>query len=301
LLSNLRVALVYGGSSREREISIKSGKAVKSSLQRLGIKYKEFDPIKPVEFINALVEYSPDVVFNLLHGKGGEDGTIQGVFETLGLKYTGSPVKASAITIDKGLTKEIVSSENIPTPKWKIVEKVDEIGNWDIFPAVVKPNSEGSSLGVVIVKNPDQLKEAVKKASAFDRKVLIEEYIPGREITVSILDGNVLPPIEIVVKNGFYDYENKYLSSTTQYIPFPPIDEKINEKLREYSLKIYKKLGCKGAARVDYIISDRPYFLEINTIPGMTDHSLLPKAAQVAGIDFDNLVLKMIEGAINGE
>ncbi|WP_457624205.1 D-alanine--D-alanine ligase [Persephonella sp.] len=300
-MSELKVALVYGGSSSEREISIKSGKAVKKSLQRLGINHRDFDPVKPVEFVNSLVEYSPDVVFNLLHGRGGEDGTIQGLFETLGLKYTGSPVKASALAMDKGLTKEIIFFEDVPTPEWRVIEKPEELEDWEIFPAVVKPNSEGSSIGVAIVKNPDQLVEAVKKASVFDSKVLVEEFIQGREVTVGILNGMVLPPVEIVVKDGFYDYENKYVSSETEYIVFPQMDEEIRVKLEEYSLKIYRKLGCRGAARIDYIISDRPYFLEINTIPGMTDHSLLPKAARAAGIDFDSLVLKIIEEAVNGE
>ncbi len=300
MLSKIKVALVYGGKSSEREISIKSGKAVEKALKNLGILFKVFDPINVETFVADIVRYNPDVVFNVLHGKWGEDGTIQGLFEILGLKYTGSPVKASSIAMDKSLTKEIAKCSGINVPYGITVEKVEDASDWEIYPAVVKPNSEGSSIGVKVVKDREELSLAVKDAANIDKNVIIEEFIEGREITISILNGKILEPIEIVVKEGFYDFHNKYLSDKTEYIISPPLEEKVKETIIENALQIYETIGCKGAARVDFILKENtPYFLEINTIPGMTDHSLLPKSAAASGIDFEQLVLKIIEGALN--
>jgi len=299
LLNKLKIALVYGGLSSERDISIKSGLAVKKSLERLGVQFKEFDPIQPEDFVREILSYHPDVVFNALHGKIGEDGTIQGFFELVGFRYTGSPVKASAIAMDKSLTKEIVKNLHIPTPEWTVVTENKNL-KWEMFPSVVKPNSEGSSIGVQIVNNREELTEAVKNALKYDKSVMIERYIPGRELTVSVLNGEPLEPIEIVVKNGFYDYHNKYFSNSTRYVVSPDITAEAKEKLQKYSVSIYNRLGCKGAARVDFILKENtPYFLEINTIPGLTDHSLLPKAAKAAGLDFDQLIVEIIKGALN--
>ena len=300
MLSDLKIALVYGGRSSEREISIKSGEAVKRSLERLKLNFKVFDPADPKKFIKDLIDYNPDVIFNLLHGKFGEDGSIQGLFEILGYRYTGSPVKASAIAMDKSLTKELAGVSGVKTPKWITVKRPEEAEKWDLFPAVVKPNQEGSSIGVEIVYEKDKLPESVKKALKIDNEAVIEQFISGREITVGIINGRTLEPIEIVVEDGFYDFENKYISEKTQYIVSPDLTEKERERLMQDSLKIYKKIGCKGAARVDFILKDGiPYFLEINTIPGMTDHSLLPKAASASGMDFDTLVITILEGALD--
>ncbi|MBK3331512.1 D-alanine--D-alanine ligase [Persephonella atlantica] len=299
-MNKTKVALVYGGKSSEREISIKSGTAVKKALERLNIPFKVFDPADTEKFIKEITAYRPDVVFNMLHGKGGEDGSIQGLFEILGLKYTGSPVKASAVAMDKSFTKEIARCSGIKTPQWITVEKVEDIKKWDRYPAVVKPNTEGSSIGVEIANDKKQLINAVEKAISLDSKVIIEEFIDGREITIGILNGKVLEPIEIVVKEGFYDFQNKYLSDKTEYIISPSLDEKVRRDLENSALKIYRTLGCKGTARADFMLKDdTAYFLEINTIPGMTDHSLLPKAAEASGIGFDELVLKILEGALN--
>lgn len=299
-MSDLKIALVYGGRSSEREISIKSGEAVKRSLERLKLNFKVFDPADPKKFIKDLIDYNPDVIFNLLHGKFGEDGSIQGLFEILGYRYTGSPVKASAIAMDKSLTKELAGVSGVKTPKWITVKRPEEAEKWDLFPAVVKPNQEGSSIGVEIVYEKDKLPESVKKALKIDNEAVIEQFISGREITVGIINGRTLEPIEIVVEDGFYDFENKYISEKTQYIVSPDLTEKERERLMQDSLKIYKKIGCKGAARVDFILKDGiPYFLEINTIPGMTDHSLLPKAASASGMDFDTLVITILEGALD--
>ncbi len=300
MLSNLKVALVYGGKSSEREISIKSGEAVEKALRRLNVPFRVFDPINVEEFINEILKYQPDVVFNVLHGKNGEDGSIQGLFEVLGLKYTGSPVKASSIAMDKSMAKSIAKCIGVNTPYWITVKSVKEVEDWKNYPAVVKPNSEGSSIGVSIVKDSNQLYDAVAESLKIDEEVVVEEFIQGREITVSILNGEVLEPIEIVVEEGFYDFHNKYLSDKTTYITSPPLEEGVRKKIEEDALTVYKTIGCRGAARVDFILrNNKPYFLEINTIPGMTDHSLLPKAAEACGISFDELVIKIIEGAIN--
>ncbi len=302
MLNKLKIALLYGGSSSEREISIKSGQAVEEALKRLSLNYKVFDPINPPEFTKSLLEYNPDLVFNMLHGKGGEDGAIQGFLETLGFRYTGSPIKASAIAIDKNLTKEIARANGINTPDWVLIEDISQLKQINLqFPVVVKPDTEGSSIGVFIVNNNEELTEAVKKALKLDPKVLIEQYIKGREITVGILNGQVLEPIEIKVEEGFYDFENKYLSEKTQYIISPYMKEETRNKLEKNSLQLYKLLECRGVVRIDYMLDEKeiPYLLEINTIPGMTDHSLVPKAAAAKGIDFDRLVLEIIKGALD--
>ncbi len=300
MLSDLKIALVYGGRSSEREISIKSGEAVRRSLERMNLKFKVLDPVNPKKFVKELMEYDPDVVFNLLHGKYGEDGSIQGLFETLGYRYTGSPVKASAVAMDKSLTKEIAKILDIKTPEWITIEKVEDAQSWNIFPAVVKPNQEGSSIGVEIVNSKKQLSVNIERVLKMDKKAIVEEFIEGREITLGILNGKPLEPVEIIVENGFYDFENKYLSEKTQYVVSPYLPDQIREKMISDSLKVYNRLGCKGAARVDFILKDRKsYFLEINTIPGMTDHSLLPKSASALGIDFDALVISILKGALD--
>ncbi|NPA13200.1 MAG: D-alanine--D-alanine ligase [Aquificae bacterium] len=299
-MSDIKIALVYGGTSSEREISIKSGEAVKEALERLKANFKVFDPIDRENFIKGILKYKPDVAFNLLHGKGGEDGKIQGFFETAGIPYTGSPVKASAVAMDKALTKLIAREGGVQTPNWTVVQSVRETVKWETFPAVVKPNEEGSSIGVSIVNNREELEEAVKQALKLDKKVLIEEFIQGRELTVGIVGDLLLEPIEIKVEEGFYDYKNKYFSNKTKYIVSPPLPQQVRERLFFYALTVYNSLGCKGVARVDFILKDKtPYFLEINTIPGMTDHSLVPKAAKFMGIDFDQLVVKIIKGALD--
>lgn len=297
----VKVALIYGGVSKEREISIKSGKAVEKALKELNYDYKVFDIVEPLKFIKEISEYKPDVAFIALHGKVGEDGIIQGVLEFLNIPYTGSGVKTSAVCMDKETTKDILKSHNLPVPESFTIKSMQEIQNKDIkFPVVVKAATEGSSIGVYIVKNQQKLEEALKEAFKLDKKVLIEEYIKGREITVSILNGKPLDIVEIVVEEGFYDFQNKYITGKTKYICPAQIEKDTYLYIQDLALKAYSILECKGAARVDFILSDKqPYILELNTIPGMTEHSLLPKAAKTAGIDFDNLVKLIIEDALN--
>ncbi len=302
-LKNKKIALLYGGYSSEREISIKSGKAVENALKELNLNYKVFDPIERKNFINELVKYNPDVVFIALHGKGGEDGTIQGVLDFLGYKYTGSPQKASAIAMDKILSKKLVKFHNIPTPNWYVIKNTEELKSIDLtFPKVVKAPREGSSIGVYIVNNDEELIEAVNNCFKYDDEILIEDFIKGREITIGILNGEPLDIIEIKVEKGFYDYKNKYFSDKTSYICPAEIEPELYKKLQKTAVDIYNIIGCKGVARVDFILDENgiAYFLEINTIPGLTDHSLVPKMAKYKGISFNELILKILQGAING-
>jgi len=307
LINNLkdkRIALLYGGYSSERDISIKSGKAVEEALKKLNLNYRVFDPIEREKFIQDLVQYNPDVVFIALHGKGGEDGTIQGVLDFLGFKYTGSPQKASVIAMDKILSKKLVKFHNILTPNWHTIKSKEELKNiGKEFPKVVKAPAEGSSIGVFIVNNEEELNKAVEECFKYDNEVLIEDFIKGREITVGVLNGMPLDIIEIKVANGFYDFKNKYFSNKTEYLCPAPIDKEKYEEIKKTAKEIYDIIGCKGAARVDFILDDKgnAYFLEINTIPGLTDHSLLPKAAKCKGIEFPELIVKILEGALDGE
>ncbi len=302
-LKNLKIALLYGGTSSEREISIKSGKAVEKALKNLGFNFKVFDPINRESFVNDLVGFKPDVAFIALHGKEGEDGTIQGLLDFLKIPYTGSGVKSSAVAMDKSLTKRILKSEGIPVPNGFVLSNVEEIDkkakNLE-FPLVVKANSEGSSVGVFIVNNFEEMEARIKDCFKLDKKVIIEQFIQGRELTVSILNRKPLDIIEIKVEDGFYDYQNKYITGKTNYICPAKIDFEIYKNLQEIALKSYNLLECKGAARVDIILdsNSNPYVLEINTIPGLTEHSLLPKAAKVAGLSFEDLILEMVWGVI---
>ena len=300
---NIKVALLYGGASSEREISIKSGKAVENALKELNLNYRVFDPIEKEKFIKEIIQYKPDVVFNVLHGKGGEDGVIQGLLEFLGFKHTTSGVKTSSITMDKDFTKRILKTYNIPMADWRVIKDKEDLENLDIskFPKVLKPSEEGSSIGVYIVNNKEELEKALKELTKFNQKIIVEDFIKGREITVGILNGEPLDIVEIKVKDGFYDYKNKYFSSSTEYICPANIEKNIYKYIQKLSLQIYNILECKGAVRIDYILGEdnKPYFLEINTIPGLTDHSLLPKAAKKKGIDFKELVLRILLGALN--
>ncbi len=294
-----KVALIYGGNSSEREISIKSGKQVEKALKELGYQIQVFDPIEPEKFIKEIKEFEPDKAFIVLHGKGGEDGTIQGVLDFLNIPYTGSGVKASAVAMDKALTKDILKSHNIPVPEGIVLFNKDQLNTQQIkLPAVVKANSEGSSIGVYIVKTKEELIEAVEKAFQLDNKVIIEQFIEGRELTVGVLNGKPLEIVEIIVKEGFYDFENKYISDQIEYVCPAKIDQKVYKTMQELALYGYNIIGCKGAVRVDFMLDKemRPYVLEINTIPGMTDHSLLPKAAKASGINFHQLVEAILQG-----
>ena len=298
-----KVGVLFGGLSAERDISLLSGNAILCALKEKGYETCPIDVDKDVAM--RLLTDRIDVAFIALHGRWGEDGTIQGMLEIMGIPYTGSGVLASALAMNKWMTKKVLMFHRLQTPDFQVLhvenkpknrlEKNIGLG----YPLVVKPVSEGSTIGISVVKNEGQLKKATKEAFRFNDQIIIEEFIDGSEITVGILNGTPLPVIEIVPKSGFYDYDSKYTSGMTEYIfPARLANEQLSE-IQNIALKAYKALGCHGAARVDMIsdLKGNANILEINTVPGMTKTSLLPKAAYHAGYDFNALVKEMLESA----
>lgn len=285
----MRVGVIYGGISKERDISIKTGTAISNALKTKG--YDVVELLVGENMAEDIIKAKIDVAFIALHGRYGEDGTVQGLLELLKIPYTGASVLSSAIGIDKIMTKIIWQYHNILTPEFQIIRDTKDKRNID-FPLVVKSPREGSTIGVYIVKNEEEYENALKEAFRLDNEVLLEEFVKGIEITVSVIDDLVLTPIEIRPKKGFYDFHSKYTKGETEYIIPPQCSEKMIEKIKEIAYKAYKAIKCSGAARVDFIVVDdsNPYALEINTIPGMTETSLLPKAAQYQGISFPDLV-----------
>ncbi|MCX5885863.1 MAG: D-alanine--D-alanine ligase [Proteobacteria bacterium] len=298
-----RIAVLMGGQSSEREISLRTGQAILKALQDRGYRAFPIDAGSDIAF--RLREGKVDIAFIALHGRLGEDGTIQGLLEVMGIPYTGSGVMASALSMNKVMSKKVFDFHKIPTPEFQYGdvaalkgEKIDEccaIG----FPMVVKPVEEGSTIGITIVRKKRELAGAVKKASAFGDTVLFERFIRGREVTVGVLDGRPLPIIEIAPREGFYDYHAKYTKGFTEYILPARLKKTSYARVQEFGVKAYQALGCEGVARVDFMVDEeeRPYCLEVNTVPGMTETSLLPKAAKAVGIDFNELVETILAGA----
>jgi len=298
----MRVAVLMGGKSSEREISLRSGKAVTHALLKKGIEVIPLDVAGNWE--RAIIKKDIDIAFIALHGKYGEDGTVQSLLEKLNILYTGSGVEASRIAFDKVCAKEIFLRENIPTPDFYVLDGTSgsRVGEGHInVPLVVKPAREGSAIGVSIVKEEKEFQPALKKAMKYDSKVLIERYVKGKEITVGILNGAALPVVEIHSKRDFFDFEAKYTAELHEFIIPAPLEKKIFNRVQEISLRSHDVLGCSGFSRVDLILSEgEPYVLEVNTIPGLTDVSLFPAAAKAAGIDFPELCQKIIEIALRG-
>ncbi|TNF35483.1 MAG: D-alanine--D-alanine ligase [Gammaproteobacteria bacterium] len=296
------VVVLLGGHAAEREISLKSGRAVCAALERQQIAYVAIDPAECV-LADALRDAKPAVVFIALHGPGGEDGTMQGFLETLGLSYTGSGVMASALAMDKLRTKQLWVGAGLPTPAFAVLkEGMDWEGTLRELGGVVmvKPACEGSSIGMSKADSAQGLYEAWALASRYGDSVIAERWITGSEYTIAILDDKALPVIRVEVPgSAFYDFEAKYQSNQTRYcIPCGLTDAEERE-LQELALQAYRALGCAGWGRVD-VLRDQAgafYLLEANTVPGMTDHSLVPMAAKAAGMDFDALVLAIIAGA----
>jgi len=306
-LGKLKVAVLAGGISSEREISLLSGEMVMKHCPR--DKYIPFhlDPKEIFEgkdlasFINKLKK--ADVVFIALHGKYGEDGTIQGFLEILGIPYTGSDVLSSALAMDKLKSKQLFTLYKIPTPPWEIVEKDKPLPPLKL-PIVIKPQREGSSIGVTIVQSEGELSEAFQKAFQYDPIAIAEKYIKGRELSVPILDidgvPSALPIVEIVPKGQFYDYYHKYTEGATEEIVPAPVEKTVEMKVKEIAVLAYKALGCRNFARVDIRLSkeNEPFVLEVNTIPGLTPLSLLPLSAKAAGISFTQLIDIIIQNAL---
>ena len=299
-----KVAVLFGGRSAEREISIRSGSGVLAALQRQGVDAHPFDPAE-----RALDELRRDRfsrAFIALHGRYGEDGTVQGALELLGIPYTGSGVMASAIAMDKVFTKRVWITHGLPTPKFEVVRLGDTLESLPGIlglPLILKPPHEGSTIGVSKVEDPARLAEAFELAARFDDTVLAEQFIAGAELTVAILGkdetARALPVIEIRAPGGQYDYHNKYFGQETQYLCPAPLPPQVALAVQQASVQAYRALGCEGWARVDLMLdaAQRPWLLEINTSPGMTDHSLVPMAALAQGISYDELVLSVLAAA----
>ena len=330
--SKPQVALLVGGTSPEREVSKMSGKGVLGALKSLQYPTIVIDPAyglnQPKEeekfflekdfsevsnrnciyAINSNLLNNVDIVFSALHGKWAEDGTIQSLLELRGLKYTGSKVLASALAMDKEMSKLIFRQEGVETPDWLTLNSmniepkkiINYIKNQIGFPCIIKPNDQGSTVGLKLVKEELEIEEAVKVALQFSSKALIEKYIPGRELTVAILINEPLPVLEIVPKSGLYDYKSKYTSGMSEYIVPAKISEEIEKKAQQQALKAFHSLGCEGYARVDFRLSNNNelYCLEVNTLPGMTPLSLVPKAAKAVGISFEELIKRIIQQAL---
>jgi D-alanine-D-alanine ligase len=310
-LTSARIGVLMGGSSSERDVSLRTGQAVHQSLLRRGYDAVALDVTDRLP--HDLMEQEIAVAFLSLHGPGGEDGTIQGFLETIGMPYTGSDVRASAVGMHKVMTKTILAAHDIPVPKGTVVLRGNVPSMAKILkdarlklPIVVKPASQGSTIGVTIVRQLKEWKPAVALAHRYDAEAMVEAYIPGHEVTVSILGSatglpTVLPAVEIVAPDGFYDFSAKYQKGKTQYRCPASLPAKTLRDIGALARRTYQVLGCEGAARVDFRITakGRPSVLEINTVPGMTETSLLPMAAAQAGIDYDRLVERILQSALD--
>lgn len=295
-----KIAVLFGGDSAEREVSLMSGRAVLAALQGAGVDAHAFDPAE--RDLHILKEEGYDRVFIALHGRGGEDGTVQGALELMGIPYTGSGVMASALSMDKWRTKLVWLAAGLPTPRYAIL---DAGSDWDAvarelgLPIFVKPVHEGSSMGATKVTEAGQLKTAWELAARYDNLVIAEEFITGAELTAPFLEDRALPLVRIVAPGGNYDYQNKYFTDDTRYDCPCGLPAEQEAALQALVMKCARMLGCRGWGRADLILTEdgRPYLLEMNTAPGMTAHSLVPMSARVAGLGFEALCLKILEGA----
>lgn len=291
-----KVAVLFGGKSGEREVSLKSGAAVLAALLRGGVDAHAFDPA--TRELSELKAF--DRVFIALHGRYGEDGTIQGALELMGIPYTGSGVMASSVGMDKWRTKLLWRAAGVVTPEFELVNADSDFAAIEQrlgLPLFVKPANEGSSIGISKVKAVGGLKAAYELAAKSDPLVIAEQFVGGGEYTVGILGDQVLPVIRIVPANEFYDYEAKYLRDDTQYLCPCGLDAALEEKIKAEALQAFRVVGGQGWGRVDFLMDEagQHYFLEVNTSPGMTDHSLVPMGARAIGLSFDELVLKVLE------
>lgn len=336
----MKIALITGGLSSEREVSLSSGRGILKGLRNLGHEVKVIDPIygkelteedvifkdkvskayptlekirqlqressrKLIDCINSDLLNDTDLIFLGLHGKYGEDGKIQTLLELRGLKYTGSGIQSSAIAMDKDVSKLVFEKNNITTPEWLAIYSNNGV-NYDKCaerfgnPIVIKPNDEGSTVGLTIAKDKEEFNKGLETAFNYSEKVLLEKYIKGRELTVTVIDGKAYPVIEIVPHEGFYDYEHKYSKGMSNYVCPAVIPDEISDKAKELGLKAYNALNCKVYARVDFLLTEdgKLYCLEVNTLPGMTELSLVPMAAKAMNLDFDMLIEKIIDSSL---
>lgn len=293
-----KVAVMFGGHSAEREVSLRSGQAVLTALQQAGVDAFAFDPKE-----QPLSQLVADQVFIVLHGRGGEDGSMQGALQQLGLPYTGSGVLGSALAMDKIRCKWLFQAQGLPTAPFAVVKP----GSTD-FAAIlaqlggkvmVKPANEGSSIGMSAASNASELAEAITKAHQYDQEVLVERWIDGREFTIAILNDEVLPIVEMRTPRAFYDYEAKYQANSTEYLCPAPLTAELTKAMQDTALAAFKAVGASGWGRVDVMLDQQGqhYLLEVNTVPGMTEKSLVPMAAKAAGYSFQQLVLAILQQA----
>jgi len=298
----LRVAVVMGGPSAEREVSIQSGTGVMRALAALGHEARSLD--FDARFVDAIREIAPDVVFNALHGTGGEDGQIQGILDWLRIPYTGSGLTACALAMDKHLTKKLLAAEGLPTPAWDVFDLTG--GTLPLLPGslnlplVVKPRASGSSVGVSIVRTHEAWSKAMVEAAEQTAEVLAEEYIAGREFFCAVLGEEALPVVEIVSTDEFYSYDAKYKPGGSRHLVPAPIDHDLTMRLQTLALSVHRLLGLRDISRTDFIVSKegRPTILEINALPGMTPTSLVPDEAAQIGLSYEALVDRLLQYAL---
>jgi D-alanine-D-alanine ligase len=293
-----KVAVLMGGKSAERAVSLKSGAMVLAALKGKGVDAHAFDPAE--QGLDALVAQAYERVFIALHGRWGEDGTVQGALELLGIPYTGSGVLASALAMDKWRTKLMWQAAGVPTPRYELLSRDTDLRTVAArlgLPLMVKPANEGSSIGMSKVRIAAQMEEAYALAANYDRVVIAEQFIDGPELTVGILGDRALPVIRLETPRDFYDYDAKYLANDTRYLIPSGLPPEAEASIQREALRVFAVLGCAGWGRVDLMLdrSGKPQFLEVNTSPGMTDHSLVPMAARHTGLAFEDLCIRILE------
>jgi D-alanine-D-alanine ligase len=304
MLSGWTVAVVRGGSANEREVSLRSGAEVFAALERQGVAVLDWN-ITQIADVIALAGQAPRplMVFNMVHGRGGEDGQLQALLDTLNLPYTGSKMLASALAMDKILTKRLWRDLGLPTAQdWVVTaQNLTELAiNALPYPVMVKPSREGSSIGICKVDQADHLVSAIETALQYDREVLVEQWIDGLELTVAVLNGQALPIIRLQTPNAFYDYDAKYRADNTEYLCPAGLSDRQEADLRHLAERAFAGVGAEGWGRVDIMLDHhgKAYLLEVNTVPGMTDHSLMPMAAKAAGMSFDDLVMRILSSSL---
>jgi D-alanine-D-alanine ligase len=300
-----KVGVLYGGRSAEREVSLMSGEGVLAALRAKGVDAHGFDPAR--QNLAQLAEQGYDRVFIALHGRYGEDGTLQGALEQLGIPYTGPGVMACALSMDKTMSKRVWLSHGLPTPRFMVLEKDASASQLDAtaaelgLPLMLKAPHEGSTIGISKVTAADGMKAGFDNCVRYDDTVLAEEFISGRELTVPVMgagrDARALPIVEIRAPQGNYDYEHKYFSDDTQYLCPAPLEAPLAERIQALAVEAYRALGCSGWGRVDFMLragDDAPFLLEVNTSPGMTGHSLVPMSARAAGVSYEDLCIAIL-------
>ncbi|HCK98555.1 MAG TPA: D-alanine--D-alanine ligase [Candidatus Marinimicrobia bacterium] len=330
----MKIVVIMGGTSSEREVSLLSGDNISAALQKNGHEVISIDTVLPIEQIEKPIEVtqehinqgdknllyllahpeiqSADFIFNALHGGSGENGIVQGILQTLGYSFNGSSAEGCTIAMDKVISKMIFEKNGIPTPEWLYFERnggmdypeiIEAILQKFNLPLVIKPGHEGSTVGLTIVENEDQIQTAIDCALQYNSVFLVEEYIAGRELTVSILGDQALPIVEISPLHGIYDYECKYTNGMSEYIIPAKLDPALNKQIQKMSVKAFNLLRCSGYGRIDLRLGadQQPYFFEMNTLPGMTKTSLVPKAAAAIGLSFNELLEEIIHLGRNGK